>query len=238
WVRVKKSLELREQAEQSALGIDPAGLKPGTTPYSEVVQRWLRNRVDEGDKNRVLGQDLLFTSAKIKKDADEYLETAAEIYKPAQEEARIIRNALRVRDRALSELPFYTRWGARQAFSEDEDREAGALEARKIAAWEKTHALASRLEAAANGKPEELIPLTQAVEDEMNGLAKVFADRSRPEKRPALQQHWHELDDLLSTPFLAPELRLQMLTNLREIGESLNATTDKGSKAGGLTPKQ
>jgi hypothetical protein len=237
--QVQKALQLRRLAELAAVGLEDPSLKVGAAAYSEQVNRWIRADVLKGDEARVLGEDLLIATAKVVKGPDAYFADAEASYKEAQRKAKLVREALRVRDRGFAALPYYTRWQARQSFTDEDEKkkELAVLERRKVTAWEKLHELDAALAKPESGKVDALAAPAKAVDDELTALEKSFK-ASCAEPRSILQRHWHELNDLLAVPFIEPERRLQMIAKLREIETGLNATTDPKSTAGGMTEKQ
>src|SRR5262249_35821102 len=116
WDRLKQALTLRGAAEAAALGM---GAGPADLPaYSEQPVTWIQAAVDKADGSRRLGEDLLFASMRQDADADAALKAAEADpefgYKTVHERAAAVRQAIRARDQALAELPWYTQWLARQ----------------------------------------------------------------------------------------------------------------------------
>ena len=105
---LKYALVLRREAEEAAW-VFMAEAKE--YPYSEVACPWARARIESGDRNRQLGQDLLFgTDPKMWATAAERFDAARKDYAAARAEGSKVAAALAVRDRVFARLPYYARW--------------------------------------------------------------------------------------------------------------------------------
>jgi Mg-chelatase subunit ChlD len=233
WGPARQALESRQRAEEAALGL-PAPPAPAPRPgaYSEEVLPWNRALVEKGDAQRRGGEDRLFGAAGDAAAAADALTAAGKDYTAALARAAGVRDALGARDRALAELPYYTRWLARQpldVFSrQDEDQHA--------ALWAKVRELSALLDKRDGEKINELGPPAKAVREGLDALAAQFQERCNGQQSDT-QKSWHELDALLSTPFVEPARREELLKRLREIGAGLNRQMARGNPGGPTEPE-
>src|SRR5262249_7287705 len=138
-------LRLRRQAERAALALAPTGPSSG-----ERVVPWIRPVLDSADQQRRLGEDLLFLpdGARLGEAANR-LRQARRSYDGSAESAGVGRAALAVRDRALADLPAYSRWLAARPAAVDPIRgkDDEALVALAETLWDETHQLDAALAA-------------------------------------------------------------------------------------------
>lgn len=232
---LSKSLQLRQLAEEAALGLQvPGDAKAAPPAYCEQVYPWIRKKVEEADQKRRLGQDLLFAAdAKSGAEAERLLDEALELYKSAQKDALDLRKAMRLRDELYVELPYYTQWLVRSTTPDDPN------EAALLGLWEDLHELRRLLDDSdLKGATDKLVPRvmekSEAVAKAMTTLRNAFRLRSE-ERNPVLQKRWHEIEDLLMVPFMAPATRTDLLQNSRQITHKLNVETDRAAEQLGLT---
>jgi hypothetical protein len=225
WGQARQALDVRQQAEEAALGLTtPEALSLRQAAYSEQLLPWVKEQVETGDAARRRGEDRLFGSARDAADATSHLEKAAKDYQEVLDRARLVRAALATRDRALAELPYYTRWLARQpldVFSKDDENQHKRL-------WENVDDLCARLEERPPAKIGVFQPLSTKVQSGLDALAAAF-QKSCKEERPVTQQSWHEIDNLLTVPFIDPTQREELLKRLRDIGSQLNGNMERGN---------
>ncbi|MCI0457972.1 MAG: hypothetical protein L0Z62_13480 [Gemmataceae bacterium] len=242
WEHVKKSLELARTAEQAALGL--GGKKADDLPpSSDRVLPWIRQRIQDGDAARRPGQDLLFASKQeLWEEAADLLAKARSAYADAQELARRARHALLWRDRALAELPYYSRWLACERFlTADEMREYNRLVNENLGLWKKVNRLdrflqepdPARLEDTPKGGKEESVPkVASEVQEDFTKLRERF-ERSYGDPFDAiLQSNWHKLDNLLAVPFIPAEQRVALLGKMRRLSEQLTRAAREAGKEG------
>jgi hypothetical protein len=227
WPTLQLALAVRGRAEAAALG-----LKEGVgVAYSERVLPWTRSQVEEADRLRRRGEDLLFGSPREVQEGQTALKQAEKLYEEAQARAEKVRTALLTRDRALAELPYHGYWLMRQA-SEDKINAYETL-------WEKVRDLTARL---AEPRPDEVDVLKDQAQAIGEGLVKLAGDfrESVQDERggSALQKNWHEIDALLTAPFIPPQRRLQLLEDERRIGTRLFAEMDKAESPPGVTAEK
>ncbi|MEQ8790289.1 MAG: hypothetical protein RIC55_28595 [Pirellulaceae bacterium] len=103
--RIRTALDVRRMAERAAVGLQKNG-----SAFSEVVSPWIAETVEDGDRQRRMGEDLLFAAAAQRAGADEYFQAARRSYDLALDMALKLRNSLHVRDEVLERLPYYSRW--------------------------------------------------------------------------------------------------------------------------------
>jgi hypothetical protein len=245
-----RALRLRLLAEEAALGVDLDPAKGGAAPlaYGDQLPAWIHADVERADELRGWGQDLLLNLKTEEKRVKESFDQAEALYRQVQERARVVREALAVRDEALARLPYYTAWRAGQSYTgEDEDERAREkLAAAKIPLWAAVHALNKALEnppAAEKGGDDPVKAAenaTQKVRDQLEGpAAKVRTglrelagefDKSAEEREKdtaRIQINWHHIDELLAVPFIAPERRIRLINLARDISRELDAQVEK-----------
>jgi len=231
---IGKSLEVRLAAEQAALGAGPDD--KGVPACAEQVRPWVREKVGTADQKRRLAQDLLFAAdTRSWDDAGKLLDEASKLYEEAQTDAVAIRKALKARDDALAVLPYYTFWQAQQRTTDVD------VEAILLPLWENVHALRRALDDPDPKPVSDKVKLaadrTDVVVKELARLRDIF-DKRTEQTSPTQQQSWHEIQAALVVPFIAPDLRKQLLLKSREISAKLNVETDKATEVAGRTKEQ
>src|SRR5262249_12055709 len=95
---------VRHRGEAPALGV---AIESGSQfPYCEQVEPWIRSHVDEGDRERRIGQDLLFASEPARwAESIRRLADADRKYGEALTTAAVVRSGLAVRDAVWPVLP-------------------------------------------------------------------------------------------------------------------------------------
>jgi hypothetical protein len=236
WPLLQKSLQTRLLAEQAALGLREEDADKELPAYSEQVLPWIRQTIEQADKSRRLGQDLLFASptARWQKtetawdSAEKLLDESVKGYENAQRIAADIRRALDVRDRLLTELSYYTRWVAEREPEQEESLSR---------IWQGVHQLRRDLE---NPPAGGATPVRAAkLGDEARRITKEYANlqhvlwQSARKENPHTQKRWHEIEALLSVPFLTADDRLTLLEASRAISRELfaNPRKDAGSES-------
>ncbi len=224
------ALNTRRLAEQSALGIRLAesGAEAASAyPYSELVYRWIRNKIEEADTGRRLGEDrLLASDAKNWSEARKALQKAGADYQEAGRIAASVQLALSTRDEVLAALPYYGRWVGGEPISEDGPaRTAQNQRFERIEKlWTELHRLDGLLaETPSPDKSAALGDQAKKVRDAFAAEKRYFDEEcDRLRKETAVQQNrWHAIHDVLTVPFIEPSLRLQLLRELRRISQSL-----------------
>jgi Caspase domain len=230
-----RAFKLRVDAERVAL---LAGAPGSGYAYAEQVHRWIRGPIREADRERQRGEDLLFAGAgdtdSSNRSADHFSK-AETLYKDAAANGRIAAQALRLRDRVFSRLPYYARWmaGYRGSLPPGEiERMLRLIE--KIA--DDSHQLSQFLEEVPEQPAKKL--------GEINGLAKridagvkeldtTYEAEWRKTTSNALPSNWHALDSVLTLPFLKTADRVKLLQDLRIVSREL---LQKGQVQTGQAP--
>jgi serine/threonine protein kinase len=222
WPLVQQSLRVRLLAEQAALGLDEK--KDGVhllLPYSEQVLPWIREMVEKADVPRRLGQDLLFASTTKEWDeAKKHLNLAERDYREVQKRAIQIRRALEVRDRAHSELPYYTHWVAEDG-SEHEEL------VKKL--WHDLHDLDHQLDDQ-TAKLDRFDDLHDSITKDFEELESAFLAGVRKEKSDH-QARWHQIEAALTVPFLPAEDRMKLIQDSHDVSKTLFEKTPKEGNA-------
>ncbi|HEY8505031.1 MAG TPA: vWA domain-containing protein, partial [Gemmataceae bacterium] len=235
---VRQALRLRLRAEEVALN----GGAPADEPaFGEQVFRWAGAPLAEADRLRRLGEDLLFaTDPQAWARAEKYLADAAKRYDDAARDAAAVREAIRARNQAFAELPYYARWVAGYVGTLTElelerlvaQAEALAADAHQLAEWlqappAEPDRLAERL--------GELKALAAKVAEGRRALARAFEQDTAELTGTVLPTNWHAIDNALRVPFLPPERRAKLLRDLRFISHQLNVKSQsQQSPASGL----
>jgi Mg-chelatase subunit ChlD len=237
WDRLAQALRVRLAAEEAALGLkDVAGPRKEDEPpaYSEQVLPWIRDAVEKGDRDRRNGENLLFAKREDAA-AKKALDDAEAAYADAQTRARTVRAALQARDQALSDLPYYTDWLAHRTFDGEEVEKPE--EERLVKLWAAAHELSERLKQRA-GDGKDLIDATRSLREGLNAEQDALRKVVKDQPRTAYQKNWHDIEALLSLPFLPPDQRTALLADQSLIAHTLNANTDKADATQGETEKE
>ncbi len=170
---LRRAIALRARAERAALGV-----YPGVDSVCEQVVPWIAPLIRRADEQRRQGEDLLFaTDPEHLRQAAAALDQAETLYRQAESQAGQVRAAILVHDRALADLPDYTRYLAhRYSVAEATARgePAAVLVDHLEKLWGQTHTLAAALE-----QPSDPAPLTAKAAEIDSGLKEIedhFAD--------------------------------------------------------------
>ncbi len=138
-------------------------------------------------------------------------------YKVVRDRALAVRQAIRARDQALAELPWYTQWLGRRPLSKDVERQLTEL-------WGKVHDLCDQLEKPDDAKAAALADATDAVNSGMQTLRTQFqaACGDKDKQWTKLQDNLRTIEDLLTVPLIEPDVRMNLLRNARKISLALN----------------
>ncbi len=215
-----KAIRLRIEAERVAW---LAGAKDGYS-YADQAYRWIDQPLRKADRERQLGEDLLFAVDQASwGKSEENLQHAEVGYAQCAVDARTAAEGLRVRDRLLSRLPYYAHWAAayRGALPDGEVKRLLDL-IEKMAS--ETHQLAEKLDdvpADTRLSLTEVKNLTDALNAEFTELQRMFDAESGSLTGVVLPSNWHAIDNALAVPFLPVDRRMKLLTELRAISRQL-----------------
>jgi hypothetical protein len=242
---LRLALRVRRMAEDVALAVEAdevtGRFRARTHPYSEQVFPWIRAKVEQADRDRQLGQDLLFaTDADSWQEARAHLQRARQLCREAQTDAAQVREALAVRDEVLAKLPAYSAWlaGLRRV---DEPVRALVSEVEQL--WSDVHALARLLEEAhpEAPRPGDLVNPTRQIRARFQALQERFAAHCRDladSQGAVLQGLWRQIHEALVVPQMDPEVRRRLLQSLREVSRGLHdRTVWRFSGAAPMTPE-
>lgn len=182
---IRRALVVRRLAEQTALGA-----APGEYAHSEEVFPWIKDLVEKADEARRWGEDLLFADERSAWDeAAEALEEARRLYRDAGQRADEVRAAIEVRDRALDELPGYTRsWGRRFSVARNESDGDREFTGRIEALWGQVHEVADLL-ARPDGAKSPGDPAREIAEG-LKAVEERFARDCRDVERRQVAEDW------------------------------------------------
>ncbi|HKM53992.1 MAG TPA: hypothetical protein VJY33_11330, partial [Isosphaeraceae bacterium] len=169
---LRQAIGLRRQAERCALVASSAPHEHKYS-YSEQVYPWIGQQIEAADRLRRQGEDLLFSSEPSAWDqAAMALAQASGLYDEISRRSATIRQALEARDRAFSDLPFFSHWVADHPVALVQ----GELLPRLEQLWKTVHSLASALESADRpGGPGDPRILVQDASDLSLGMSQLDA---------------------------------------------------------------
>jgi hypothetical protein len=214
WKVVQLALQVRQLAEQAALG---SGSQDRWPAYSDQLNPWIEKAVVEADKDRRRGEDLMFATGKSK-DALDALTKAQTAYKTIADTGVHVRHALWARDRALTQLPYFGQWVARQRGRKAYDR-VGNIEG----LWTQIHELDELLK---KREPDGLEKKASQLEDKLEALQIEFSDEYKTflgVVGGSREGRWHDIQAALAVPFILPSDRLALLKKSLEISADLAA---------------
>jgi hypothetical protein len=218
---LRKAIKLRVEAEAVAW---VGGLGPGEYPYSEQVYRWVKGPVEEGDRARRKGEDLLFHSdpASWSRAEGEFFPEAERHYANARSGAAVIARALAARDRILARLPYYARWAAAARTGPAlPQAEVDKLLAHAEAAAARAHKIAELAATPEPGRVGELKTLAEEADREFEALVKAFDVQAAALTNEVQTANWHALDNALTVPFIPARDRVKLLGFARYVSHQL-----------------
>ena len=219
---VRDALVLRREAEEAAWVFMANSTE---YPYSEEVYPWVRARIESGDRNRQLGQDLLFgTDPKMWSTAAEKFAAARKDYADARADGSKVAAALAARDRVFARLPYYARWLAAYRGNR-QPAEVEGLIGHAESAFRGAHHLAelTGMDVPQVDKLAELDKIRADADRDFRAVTDAFdGDVARLTTEP-LPSNWHALDNALTVPFIPAQRRGELLGFLRHVSYQLEA---------------
>ncbi len=245
---IKLALEVRVLSEQAALGGEGSNGGGAARPlYSEVIFPWIQEMVNRADRNRQVGENLLISTERTAWDESRKKFTSArDLYRDAEKDAQVVREALYRRDEVFSRLPYYANWLANQRVQGGQ--ESKALQVRLDLtrdAWKEAHELDVLLakgtqdvtsEEGRKTRLGELKAQTRKAMDAFSPVAQAFRDDDRNlDPTVNLQSVFHQIESALVVPELDPERRLTLIRAARGMARAFNSrdlgkTTNQPSK--------
>jgi hypothetical protein len=252
WKLVQKALAVRVVAEEAAVGLSAADAEGNGPPaFSEQVHPWVKQTVDKADGDRRRGEDRVLASARSDWEAAaKHLDAALKGYQQAQADAAQVRKALQVRAEVLARLPYYSQWLAR--------RDTTGPDHKVYQLWREVHALDRLLEERDSKRQPRIDALREEVKlegrnprlgtlgDHAEAIRQTF-DEIRKEHQALCQElgqltvsqrRWHDTEDALLVPFIAPGVREELLKNSRAIAYKLHAQPPKEAAGQGMPPAE
>ena len=196
WALAAQALTVRRLAERAAVGASADTLDHS---YSEQVHPWIRPQIEAADRQRRLGEDLFFSSEEAaRKRSERALDDARLLYQDALRRAEIVRAACAARDRSLAILPEYSRWIAHRYSEELDDTLPGTLQD----LWEKTHAIAARLEKPqADGDLGWLAQAAKTLSDRRDAVARSLVGQVDRIDAARSREDWQVATAAAAVPF-------------------------------------
>jgi len=223
---VKRALALSRLAERAAW----AGLVDG---HAEVVFRWTRSVLEAADRERRLGEDLLFAGdPKGHAEAGTHFAEAEKQYAACLRDAAVIADALTARSRVLVRLPFYARWvaDAHRSTRRSDDANTSHMLARTETAFRQAHGLDALLAAPpldATQRADALLkmkPATAGANASFDAVvtayeAEVTTLLNAAETQP---ENWHAMDAASAVPFLTADRRSKLFDKFERVTRGLD----------------
>ena len=235
---LKEAIALRKEAEEAAWVFM---IPPTEYSYAEAVFPWVRARVETADRNRELGQDLLFDSdPKSWQEAGKYFELARTDYARVRTDGLKVAAALATRDKLFARLPDYARWlagyrGSRPQVQVDQLLDHTENAARKVHQITELTATLPQFD-----QLEKLDGLRAEVELHFKAVTDAFDADIAAFTNTSLPSNWHALDSALTVPFIPARRRAELLSYLRFISYQLATNTQQpdGSRAPALPTRE
>ena len=211
---VKRAIALSRLAERGAW----SGFADG---HADVAFRWTRATLEAADRERRLGEDLLFAGdPKGHAEAGTHFTTAEKQYAECLRDAGVIADAVAARSRVLVRLPFYARWvaDAHRTTRRQDDANPLQMLTQTETCFRKTHELDALLAAPpldATQRANALLKMKPATADATAAFdavanayeAEVTTLLNAAETQP---ENWHELDAASNVPFLTADRRSKL----------------------------
>ena len=207
---VRQALRVRRLAERVAVGLtELTGDQGSYYPGAEWIAPELRDHVFRGDQVRRIAEDRLFVSdPSVRARAGAELNKAEKHYQHAADLAADLLAAVRSRDRAFADLPYYARWIVDQPATATTSLTVKLVQD----AWDAAHDLTQQLKTMTS--PVVLSALSLKLSSTLGSIDKAFRaeveqgrDTGKTASRPTLLA-------LLDTPFLSVEEREALLRRL------------------------
>ncbi|OWK40853.1 hypothetical protein FRUB_04745 [Fimbriiglobus ruber] len=239
------AVKARVVAERAAFGVraDAAG-----HPYSERVWPFVRTGADKADEFRRQGEDWTVAASvygpKYAQDAAEAFRKAEAGYDQALQTAARVQAALQVRDDALAELPFLTRWLTEAEVTSDKAVRLDLENDRLLDAWQKALALSDLVDRATAdpGRAElgALDKATKAAAEPLAELRQVVAKEVQFDWRADTQANWLAVQHLLllPPPLIGIEDRERLFDRGRLISRKLTETQTEAAGEARVTAGQ
>jgi len=236
--RVARALKLRRLAERAAVGHHD-----GAVYACEQALPWIADQVTAADRQRQLGEDLLFAGPADRSAADAHFKAAEDGYEQALDNAERVQTAIATRDRVLALLPYYSQWLADATldpYVANARHEATLREAEDL--WQHVHELTDLLErpearwitrvpppTSERPQPRSLVEQSDLVRAQFDELVaqydKIVAAMASGEATP----HWHAAQRALHVPHADWRQRLALLAKAHENGRADSAQREKSS---------
>jgi hypothetical protein len=203
---VQLAVTTRLLAERAAVGAwaertdDSKGRHP---VYAERIFSWIKDDLNEADKERRFGEDKLFSGQNEdwgEKGAKKHLEFARDSYTKILKKAKSIATALQILDEVCGDLPYFAQWVLCRHLTPDNQvqiqKDVKSIED----LWQKSHTLADALE---KKSIEELDKAAAEIQAAMDGLKKSLQRQGKelPTSQIAASQGaWHDYEAFLSGP--------------------------------------
>lgn len=188
--RLPRAVKLRRTAEETAWAAGKS--------YPEQAFRWTSGLIAKADRERQLGEDLLFSvDPKSHAEADKRFDAAEKGYAAAQDRAAVVVAALTARDRVFARLPYYARWVASPRGGPATAKDLVLNLKQAAAAAHQIDLLLQEDPAGGVGGLDAQTKLAAAFEDVVRAFEKASSDLAEQKQG----SNWHELEAVLNVPF-------------------------------------
>jgi hypothetical protein len=245
---LRDALFLRRLAEQTIMGVDGAETNAVTPSYCEFVFPLIKSKVEQADKKRRDGEDLLLGAKSDWDEAKKSLAAAKEAFKKIQDQANMLRQAFAARDRAAAELPYLAQWLSQHPVAQDpkkktqvgreelkkglDDLSAGIGKLAGLTAELEEYRKADQLQGAILLKLEEWTKAVQAKRADLDKAYDDLYDKVSGKVPTVDQLYYHQIECLLNVPLFEGKLsgnlgkqREELVRKSRKVTASLNLET-------------
>ena len=215
---LRQALEVRLLAEQVAVAYQ-SDLRGG----SEAVIPWILAPLKSGDRNRRLGEDLLFAGPAQKQEALQYFQQARRDFQKAQQYGSQVRDAHLLSQQLSYQLPWLAQWVVgssiedtrenRQRRSQLEDLLGQAHRLQQMLEQPNPGLLTSSSESSSSYNASSLAHQTAKVDREFSLVNQRFETWWNDQIGAQTPDLWHDISLALSLPYGQPQTRITLLLN-------------------------
>lgn len=216
---VQLALKTRRAAAQAALAAAPDSDWPAG--YAAQVHPWVKKDVEAADRLRRPAEDRLFlSSAEEWTPARSDLQKALAQYEQITKAEKALARAFALRDQALAELPYLSRWAAGRRDTKADEGRLNDLED----LWKAVHQLDDLLAVPGGAEVEKVSECAETyVRPRFEKQEGYFTETCRrlEQQAEAIPPSWHEIDEVLAVPLIEPPVRKELLKKRGEISTKL-----------------
>ena len=238
---VRLALTVRQLAERTAWNSQGPAFS-----FSERVFPHIRSLVENADRERRLGEDLLFGSQRDYDRAETHLQKAQSIYHDAANRGAAVAAACDAYEKTMADLPYFAHWIARKRTDFRDNREAHQKWLNSLETLcHDTHQLGmttnKEIPEDSDGASysQTLVAQTDRVADAMTQLEQSLQENWHMMVSDDSPQAWCDMRDALRVPQKDCELRIKLLERLMYTESRLAAEPSAGqSRPSHVTAEQ